>query len=143
MPRRAWNYVQIKENRNLYGGVYLVIGAGKPCAAHASARDSPSTPRYLLRPSPVVFGAVRPDGSEINRLPKMRTSSLCNVSNPIYFLIPFRKWCVKKNASWRIRAINKLDNTYPIVLTWLDSIESSHAVYLPHYDIKLWADRTF
>lgn len=56
--------------------VYLVIGAGKPCAAHASARDSPSTPRYLLRPSPVAFGAVRPEGSEINKLPKVRASRL-------------------------------------------------------------------
>lgn len=44
--------------------MYLDIGAGNPCAAHASARESPSKPRYLLRPSPVPFGAVRPDGSE-------------------------------------------------------------------------------
>ncbi|KAK1126112.1 hypothetical protein K0M31_004753 [Melipona bicolor] len=54
-----------EKKEKLYGilSVYLEIGAGKPCAAHASARDSPSTPRYLLRPSPVPFGAVRPDGS--------------------------------------------------------------------------------
>lgn len=56
---------QTKEKKEkLYGMVlYLEIGAGKPCAAHASARDSPSTPRYLLRPSPVPFGPVRPIGS--------------------------------------------------------------------------------
>lgn len=52
-----------KKREAIRNCVYLEIGAGKPCAAHASARDSPSTPRYLLRPSPVPFGAVRPDGS--------------------------------------------------------------------------------
>ena len=61
--------------------VYLDVGAGNPCAAQASAIESPFNPLYLLSPSPVPFGAVRPDGSEIKTtqvpLPFEITQSVC------------------------------------------------------------------
>lgn len=132
VPRGAWDYMsKSRKNRDLYGGVYLVIGAGKPCAAHASARDSPSTPRYLLRPSPVAFGAVRPDGSEIYKLPKLRASFLSsNFLIPLYSLLPPR------NQSAMFDSTKNLIIRTPYASSrssWLDSVES-HAIYSPDYD---------
>lgn len=85
--------------------LYLEIGAGKPCAAHASARDSPSTPRYLLRPSPVPFGPVRPDGSgnrySVHRPDRVNNDSLVDRKNKRLRFVLFSTFSLDSSPSHR------------------------------------------
>lgn len=48
---------------NKFKKIYLINGAGKACASQIKATDSLIAPFKRFKPSPIIWGAVRPVGS--------------------------------------------------------------------------------